>query len=61
VVQEYSQSEWAAPAAARLGITLVRTGPPKPRGPGPVDRLWQGMREAWDELADTVKDYQIFR
>src|SRR5574341_1920673 len=32
VVQDHSQSEWAAPAAARLAITLVRTGPPKPRG-----------------------------
>jgi outer membrane protein assembly factor BamD len=61
VVQAYSQSEWAPPAAARLGITLVRTGPPNPKGPGPVDRLWQGLRETWDELADTVKDYQIFR
>lgn len=61
VVQLHSQSEWAAAAAARLGVTLVRTGPPKPKGPGPVDRLWQGLRATWDELADTVKDYQIFR
>ncbi len=61
VVQEHSQSEWAAPAAARLAITLVRTGPPKAKGPGPVDRLWEGLRETWNELADTVKDYQIFR
>lgn len=61
VVQEHSQSEWAAPAASRLGVTLVRTGPPRPKGPGPVQRLWQGLRESWDELADTVKDAQIFR
>ncbi len=61
VVQDHSQSEWAAPAAARLAITLVRTGPPKPKGPGPVDRLWEGLKETWNELADTVKDYQIFR
>ncbi|MBI3086856.1 MAG: outer membrane protein assembly factor BamD [candidate division NC10 bacterium] len=61
VVQSYSQSEWAGAAAARLGVTLVRTGPPTPKGPGAADRLWQGLKETWDELADTVKDYQIFR
>jgi len=61
IVQEHSQSEWAVPAAARLGVTLVRTGPPKPKGPGPIDRMWQGLKETWDELADTVKDYHIFR
>lgn len=61
VIHEHSQSEWAVPAAARLGVTLVRTGPPKPKGPGPIDRMWQGLKETWDELADTVKDYHIFR
>lgn len=61
LVQEHSQSDWAALAAARLGITLVRTGPPKPQGPGTIDRMWQGLRESWDELADTMKDAQIFR
>jgi len=61
VVQDHSQSEWAPPSAQRLGVTLVRTGPPKPKGPGPVDHLWQGLRETWEELADTVKGYQIFR
>lgn len=61
LVQDHPQSDWALAAAARLGITLVRTGPPKPKGPGPLDRMWQGLKETWDELADTVKDYQIFR
>lgn len=61
LVQDYSQSEWAAPAAARLGVVLVRTGPPKPKGPGALDRIWQGMKDTWDELADTVKDYSFFR
>jgi outer membrane protein assembly factor BamD len=61
LVQEHSQSDWAALAAARLGITLVRTGPPKAQGPGAMDRLWQGLKETWDELAETVKDAQIFR
>jgi outer membrane protein assembly factor BamD len=61
VVEEHSQSEWAAAAAARLGVTLVRTGPPKPKGPGAIDRLWQGLQETWNELADTVKDYRIFQ
>lgn len=61
LVREHSQSEWATLAAGRLGITLVRTGPPKSKGPGAMDRMWQGMKETWNELADTVKDYQIFR
>jgi outer membrane protein assembly factor BamD len=61
VVQDHSQSEWALPSAQRLGVTLVRTGPPNPKGPGTVDRLWQGMKETWEELADTVKSYQVFR
>jgi outer membrane protein assembly factor BamD len=61
VVQEYSRSEWAAPAADRLGVALVRTGPPNPKGPGVVSRVWQGLQETWNELADTVKDYSLFR
>lgn len=61
VVEEFSRSEWAPPAATRLGITLVRTGPPAPEGPGPIDRMWEGLKETWTELADTVKDYRIFR
>ncbi|MGH7535894.1 MAG: outer membrane protein assembly factor BamD [Gemmatimonadales bacterium] len=61
LVQDHSQSEYALPAAQRLGVTLVRTGPPKPKGPGAVDRLWQGLQETWEELADTVKSYQLFR
>ena len=61
LVQDYSQSEYALPAAQRLGVTLVRTGPPKPKGPGAVSRVWQGLKETWEELADTVKDYQFFR
>lgn len=61
VVEEYSQSDWAPQAAARLGVALVRTGPPKPKGPGPIDRMWGGLKETWDEFADTLKDYRIFR
>lgn len=61
VVEEYSQSEWAAPAAARLGVALVRTGPPRPKGPGPIDLMWEGLKETWDELADTMKEYKIFQ
>ena len=61
VVQEYSQSEWAPQAAARLSITLVRTGPPKPPGPGVMTRMWVGLQETWDEMLDTMKDYRIFQ
>lgn len=61
VVQEYSQSEWAAPAAARLGITLVRIGPPKPKGPGPMDRMWVDLKDGWKELLDTLKNYKPFQ
>ncbi len=61
VVQQHSQSEWAAPAAERLGVVLVRTGPPKPKGPGPIDRLWQALGQTWDELSETIKDYKIFQ
>jgi outer membrane protein assembly factor BamD len=61
LVDEHSQSPWAAPAARRLDITLVRTGPPLPPGPGLISRMWSGMKESWTELLDTVRDYQIFR
>lgn len=61
LVQEHSQSEWAVPAATRLGMTLVRTGPPRPKGPGPIDRMWQGLKDSWEEFADTVKDYRLLR
>jgi len=61
VVEDYSQSEWAPQAAARLGLTLVRTGPPKPKGPGPVHRMWVGLKETWVELLDTMKDYKFFQ
>jgi len=60
LVDEHSQSAWAAPAARRLGTTLVRTGPPPPKGPGLFTRMWSGVREGWAELAETVRDYQIF-
>ncbi|MFB3817204.1 MAG: outer membrane protein assembly factor BamD [Candidatus Methylomirabilales bacterium] len=61
LVDEHSQSAWAPPAARRLGTTLVRTGSPPPPAPGLFSRMWTGMRETWDELAETVRDYQIFR
>lgn len=61
LVQDYSQSEWAAPAARRLGVTLVRTGPPEPEGPGMWSSMWQGMQQTWEEVVDTVKGYSIFR
>jgi outer membrane protein assembly factor BamD len=61
LVQEHSQSEYAPAAAGRLGITLVRMGPPRPVGPGVMERVKQGMGEAWSELKDTVTGYQIFR
>jgi len=61
LVQEHSQSEWARAAADRLEITLVRTGPPMPKGPGVLERMGQGLKETWDELSDTVRSYQIFR
>jgi len=61
LVQEHSQSEWARAAADRLDITLVRTGPPMPKGPGALERINQALRETWDELSDTVRSYQIFR
>jgi outer membrane protein assembly factor BamD len=60
LVQEESQSEWAPPAAARLGIALVRTGPPKPKGPTTWERMKKGMDALWDELSDTVRSYRLF-
>ncbi|HSD52105.1 MAG TPA: outer membrane protein assembly factor BamD [Candidatus Methylomirabilis sp.] len=59
VVQDHSESEWALPAAQRLGVTLVRIGAPKPKGPGFFTRMWQGLGEAWEEMLDTVKDYKL--
>ncbi len=61
LVDDYSQSEWAAPAAARLGIALVRTGPPKPAGPSMFARMWQGLQLTWKEVVDTVHDYTFFQ
>lgn len=61
LVEDYSQSDFAPLAAHRLGIALVRTGPPRPKGPGTIDRMWQGLQETWEEITDTVKGYQIFR
>ena len=61
VVEEHSQSEWAPQAAARLGVALVRTGPPRPKGPGAMDQMWAGMKATWDELLDSMKDYKIFQ
>ncbi len=59
LVQDYSQSEWAAPAARRLGVTLIRTGPPRPPGPSLFSRMWAGMQETWDEILDSVKSYSV--
>lgn len=60
LVQEHSQSELAVPAARRLEIALVRSAPPPPKGPGPLGRMWGGLRNVWDELAETVRDSRIF-
>ena len=61
LVQDHAQSEWAPFAARRLGTTLVRTGQPKPAGPGMWDQVKQAMEETWDELADTARSYKIFQ
>jgi outer membrane protein assembly factor BamD len=61
LVQDYSQSEWAPQASRRLGVTLVRIGPPRPEGPGMFSRMWKGMQESWGEVVDTVKGYSLFR
>jgi outer membrane protein assembly factor BamD len=61
LVEHHSQSAWAGPAAHRLGVALVRTGPPQPPGPGVFSRMWSGMKEGWSELISTMLDYQIFQ
>jgi outer membrane protein assembly factor BamD len=61
LVQDHAQSEWAPFAARRLGTTLVRTGQPKPAGPGMWDQVKQAMAETWNELADTARSYKIFQ
>jgi len=61
LVQDHTQSEWAPFAARRLATTLVRTGQPKPEGPGMMEQMKQALRETWDELADTVSSYQFLR
>ena len=59
LVQDHAQSEWAPYAARRLATALVRTGQPKPKGPGVWDQMKEGMQEAWDEMADTVRSYKF--
>ena len=59
LVQDHAQSEWAPYAARRLATTLVRTGQPKPEGPGMWDQIKEAMGETWDELSDTVRSYQF--
>jgi outer membrane protein assembly factor BamD len=61
LVQDHAQSEWAPFAARRLGTTLVRTGQPKPAGPGMWDQVKQAMEETWNELADTARSYKMFQ
>lgn len=61
LVQDHAQSEWAPVAARRLGTALVRTGQPKPAGPGMWDQVKQAMEETWNELADTARSYKIFQ
>ncbi len=60
LVQEQSRSDWAPAAADRLGVALVRTGPPKPAGPSVWTRMGNAMRETWTELGETVRTYRIF-
>ncbi len=60
LVQDYSKSEWARPAAHRLGVTLVRTGPPRPPGPGLLTRMWTAVEQTWDETLATIKTYSVF-
>jgi outer membrane protein assembly factor BamD len=59
LVQGHSQSEWAPKAASRLETALVRTGPPRPEGPGAWEQIKEAMQETWDELSDTVRSYQF--
>jgi outer membrane protein assembly factor BamD len=61
LVDQHSQSDLAPAAADRLGIVLVRTGPPKPKGPGVFERVKQTLKDTWDEFVDTARTYTIFR
>jgi outer membrane protein assembly factor BamD len=61
LVEEHSQSPWAQAAADRIAMVLVKAGPPPPKGPGFFTRVWDGMKETWEEFTDTVKDYRIFQ
>ena len=61
LVDQYSQSDYAPQAADRLGVVLVKTGPPKPPGPSLWQRMSQGMKETWDEFLDTARTYSVFR
>jgi outer membrane protein assembly factor BamD len=61
LVQEDPRSEWAPAAANRLGVALVRTGPPKPEGPGVMARMGDALRETWTELSETVQSYRLFK
>jgi len=60
LVEDYSQSPLAPAAADRIEVVLVKTGPPPPKGPGFFGRMWQGMKDTWDEFTDTVKSYRLF-
>ena len=61
LIQEDSQSEFAGEAANRLETALVRMGPPKPKGPGVMERMGRALRETWDELGETVRSYRLFQ
>ncbi len=61
LIREDSQSEWAPLAAKRLEVALVRTGPPKPKGPGVIEVVRKALQETWEELGETVRSYQILR
>lgn len=61
LVEEHSQSPLAQAAADRIDMVLVKTGAPPPEGPGFISRVWQGMKETWEEFTGTVKDYRVFQ
>lgn len=61
LVDDDSRSEWAPAAADRLGVALVRTGPPKPPGPSLWTRMGTALQETWTELGETVRTYRIFQ
>jgi outer membrane protein assembly factor BamD len=61
LVHDDPRSEWAPAAANRLGVALVRTGPPKPEGPGLMTRMGDALRETWSEMGETVRSYRIFQ